>query len=574
MLGAGLYLTACSFKNRILRRLKRLREPRYAIGIIVAILYFWFAVFRPGGRQPMATGGTVLAAIAEPLELIVALLLLAAAAVVWVLPGLGRALQFSRAEVQFLFTAPVTRRSLVQYAVLRGLLGLLLSSAFATVFMRPRSFAAAWTLIVGMWLMMLTVRLHLMAADLGRRSLAQHGRSGWLRQSLPLIVVVGAAAVIGGTLGLHWAALRAMPNEHEVFVELKRLASTGAAGVVLWPFRAVARLPLSMSAAAFAQHLPAVLALIAVNYVWVLRSDAAFEEASAEHAERAATSKSAARPRPTTAGPAPFELGASGLPEVAILWKNLIQLGRYASARTLLRVLPIVVALALVGRSASQGHGIAAFVAALCVPLLFVAVLFGPQMMRNDLRQDLGHLGLLKTWPVSGPAMVRGALLAPTAVLTAISWILIAVATVLARELTANTPGMSALVSDRAWYGLAAAIVAPAVILIQILIHNGLAVVFPAWAAVGDTRSRGLDVMGQRMVLMGGIALGLFVVLLPPALCAGALILAGRFLVQTTFVVGPALVFAAVAVGECWIGAEVLGRVLDRTDVGAVETSD
>ncbi len=573
MLGAGLYLTACSLKNRILRRLKRLREPRYAIGIVVGILYLWLVVFRPNARQPVA-GGTVLASIAEPLELLVAVFLLGASAAAWLLPGLGKALQFSRAEVQFLFTAPVSRRSLVQYAVLRGVLGLFLSSALATVFFRPRSFAAAWMLIAGMWLVMLTARLHLMAAALGRRSLAQHGRIGWFRQCLPLMVVLGAAAVIGGTLGRHWDALRALPDEHAVLVELRRLASTGAAGVVLWPFRALARLPLSASASEFVQHVPAVLGLIVANYLWVLRSDAAFEEASAEHAERAATSNAAARPQPNSASPTPFDLGASGLPEFAILWKNLIQIGRYASARTLLRVLPLVVVLALVARNSSQTGGVAAFIAALCLPLLFVTVLFGPGMLRNDLRQDLAHLGLLKTWPVSGPAMVRGALLAPTAVLTAVAWILIAVAVVLAKALTAKMPGTMAFVPDRVWFGLAAAIVAPAAILIQILIYNGLAIVFPAWSAVGDTRARGLDVMGQRMVLMGGIMLSLLVALIPPVVFGGALILAGRLLLQTTFIVGPALVFAAVAVGECWVGAEVLGRVLDRTDVGAVETGD
>jgi ABC-2 type transport system permease protein len=572
MLGAGLYLTACSFKNRILRRFRRLREPRYAVGVVVGALYFYFMVFRTNARHQVSAG-SVLTSIAEPLRLIVAMLLLVVAAAAWVLPGLGRALQFSRAEVQFLFTAPVTRRSLVQYAVLRGLLSLLLSSAFTTVFLRPSSLVSAWSLIVGMWLVMLTIRLHLMAAALGRRSLAQHGTSGWLRQGIPLAIVMGAAAVIGVTLGNRWGALRALPNEHDLMAELTRLASTGMTGAVLWPFLALARLPLSASAVEFGRHLPAVVGLIVLNYLWVLRSDAAFEEASAEHAERGAAGNTAARPQPTSAGRPPFVLGATGLPETAILWKNLIQIGRYASARTLMRVIPLVIVLALVGRNAGAQSGAAAFVAGLCLPLLFVTVLLGPQMIRNDLRQDLGHLGLLKTWPVSGPAMVRGALLAPTAVLTAVAWILIAVATLLAGELTQRNPAMVPWMADRLSLAVAAAIVAPAAILVQILLHNGLAVIFPAWVAVGDTRARGLDVMGQRMVLFGGIALSLVVALIPPVLFGGALFLAGRLLLQRTFIIGPALVFAAVAVAECWVGAEVLGRVLDRTDVGAVEVS-
>jgi hypothetical protein len=267
-------------------------------------------------------------------------------------------------------------------------------------------------------------------------------------------------------------------------------------------------------------------------------------------------------------------LGAAGWPEVAILWKNLIQIGRYASARNLMRVVPLVVVLAVVGRNSGQQNGAAAFIATLCLPLLFITVLLGPQMLRNDLRQDLGLLGLLKTWPVSGPAMVRGALLAPTAVLTAAAWILIVVATVLASEVTGRNPSIGRLMADRLSVAVAAALIAPAAILVQILLHNGLAVVFPAWVAVGDTRARGLDVMGQRMVLFGGIALGLVVALIPPSLCAGALFLAGRWLAGVTLFVLPAIVFAAVAAAECWLGAEVLGRILDRTDVGAVETGE
>ncbi len=54
MLSASLYIIVCSAKNRLLVRLRRLREPRYLIGAIAGAAYFYFAVFRAyrGGEEP------------------------------------------------------------------------------------------------------------------------------------------------------------------------------------------------------------------------------------------------------------------------------------------------------------------------------------------------------------------------------------------------------------------------------------------------------------------------------------------------------------------------------------------
>lgn len=47
-----LYLTRCTIKNRFRRRLRRLREPRYVIGLIVGALYMYMMLFRRGVRTP------------------------------------------------------------------------------------------------------------------------------------------------------------------------------------------------------------------------------------------------------------------------------------------------------------------------------------------------------------------------------------------------------------------------------------------------------------------------------------------------------------------------------------------
>ena len=427
MIGAFLYLTACSFKNRLRRRVQRLREPRYVIGLVVGLLYMYFAVFGRGRRRSASAGAPALGVLSGPLQLFGSLFLLVMAAGAWVLPGAGQPLAYSRAEVQFLFPAPVTRRQLVHYKLLRSQLAILFSSAIATLFLRPGSLVTSWTLMAGLWVVMMTMRLHLMGVALRRASLGAHGASGLARQWLPLAVVLGAAGVLAAAVVNAWPALTSFADGKSAITELQRLASEGAAGVVLWPFRALVRLPLSTSAAEFWSALPAALALLVVNYAWVLRSDAAFEEASAEHAEQRAARRTAPRAVVRGSAATPFTLAPDGPPETAILWKNLILVGRYVSLRTALRLLPLILVFGLMTRS-NQAGGVAAFIGALSLPLAAMAVLLGPQMMRNDLRQDLARLPMLKTWPVRGAALIRGEVLAPTVVVTAVAWLLLLVA--------------------------------------------------------------------------------------------------------------------------------------------------
>ena len=46
MTGAFFYLTICSLRNRLRVKLQRLREPRYAVGLVVGFLYLYNFAFR------------------------------------------------------------------------------------------------------------------------------------------------------------------------------------------------------------------------------------------------------------------------------------------------------------------------------------------------------------------------------------------------------------------------------------------------------------------------------------------------------------------------------------------------
>jgi hypothetical protein len=364
-----------------------------------------------------------------------------------------------------------------------------------------------------------------------------------------------------------------MTTAGDVFEELRRLAGTGAAFWVLWPFRALMELPLAGTTEVFFRVLPDAILLLLLNYVWVLRGDAAFEEASAAYAEKRASDRAAPSSvrRNVRATATPFTLAPTGRPEMAIFWKNLIMLGRYASLRVLGRVVPVIVLLAVVFARKSGSGGTAALIGAISLLLAGMAVLIGPQMVRNDLRQDLGSLAVLKTWPIRGAVLIRGELLAPAAILTLFTWLMLLIA-----GLFMATPESTSWLPEswRLLYGAAAMCIAPAVILAQLVIQNGIAVLFPAWGTIGSSRARGIDAMGQRLLMMAGVLLTLVVSILPAVVVAGLAAAAFYAATSTIPILIPSVLIAAVMAAECFLATEALGLVLDRTDVSALETAE
>ncbi len=576
MTAVFLYLSARSMINRVRRWLRRLREPRYAIGFVIGLAYLYLMVFRQigrGGRSGGPSSALATSGIAGLFPLVASVILFVVAALAWAWPGSSRAVTFTRAEVQFFFPAPVTRRQLLHYKLLRTQVGTLISTVILTVLFRRGSLVDGWMFFSGMWLGFAILNLYFTGVSLSRSSLLQHGASALRRQWVPIALVVGAIGVLVTAVARDWAVLAALGTPGEVMTELDRLAAHGVVSWLLWPFRAVARVPLAASAGEYWRALPAALAVLVVNYVWVIRSDAAFEEASADRAEKVAQMRSAIRQgRSLTikATPTPFVLAATGPVETAIMWKNLILLGRYVSLKTLLRLLPVVLVFALVV-SGSQRGGVVTAAAMLCLMAIVMTVLLGPQIARNDLRQDLGRLVVLKTWPVRGATLLRGEILAPAALLTGIAWLCIVGGMFLVTSLPNRGGAALSLVLNRLSYGAAAMFVAPALILVQLVVQNGIAVMFPAWIAIGASRARGIDAMGQRLLLMAGILLTLALALIPAALVAGAAGFAVYWTMGIVPVILPAALGSAILVVECWVAVQILGRVLDRTDVSAIE---
>lgn len=121
--------------NRLCARLRRLRQPKYLFGAVAGGLYFYFYIFgawfrgsAPGAAASMlAPEHRFLLASAGALVLSVVLLLM------WVIPHERAALMFSEAEVAFLFPAPVARRTLLHFKLLKSQGAILFSALFMLV---------------------------------------------------------------------------------------------------------------------------------------------------------------------------------------------------------------------------------------------------------------------------------------------------------------------------------------------------------------------------------------------------------------------------------------------------------
>jgi hypothetical protein len=502
---------------------------------------------------------------------VAALLLFTVAAFAWVRPGKGgAALHFTRADVQWLFPAPLTRRQLMEYAVLRSQLTALFSAAILTLFVGPADLAGRAIFFVGFWISSAAVSLHLAGVSLSRGTAVRPGFAGRLRRWVPFVLVAGAVLTIAAAAAAAWPGIAASRGMGATAEALHSALSRGPAAVVLWPFQLLARLTLAPSFSASLEALPAALVLLIANLIWVLRSNTPFEEASAERAERVArlAGTRAAAPRPSTRRSPPFALAPVGRPEIALLWKNLILLGRFSRAGLIAIVVPIVV-VGVVARAAAADTGHGAFIVFVFVSI--VAVTMGPMMLRNDLRQDLAHIAVLKTWPIRGVSIVLGELLAPAAVLSAVAWLAIAAAALAAGDSVVRA--VAAGGATRLSAALAAMLIAPALIFTQLVVHNGLAILFPAWARIGHARAAGVEMMGQSMLMMVGVMLAVGGALIPAVLLAT---LAGFVLhaaVGAAPVMVTAAVLAAVLVGECLLAVAALGSALDRTDISAVDAA-
>ena len=567
MIGPLGYLAARSVRNRLVRQLRRLRTPRYAIALLMGLAYLWYI----GVRQRPESRPVELSP--ETVELLAAAGVTVVLLWTWIFGADRRALAFSRAEVTWLFPAPVTRRQLIQYKLLRGQF-VILFNVFLWTFLLSGGLAGTgpWMRAGAIWVLLTTLALHRLGVALLRGSLLEHGSAGIRSRGVTLTLVgIAAIAVLADAaqavpaLGGAWDM-----GLKEFLAAARDVAMRPVPSALLLPGRLLSRPMLAESWAEWGRAILPATAILIAHYVWVVRSDAAFEESAAAAAlARHRSGRQSGRAPRFTARPIP-RLAPAGWPAGALLWKNLAAVVRTGRARgTVWGFVAVALAVAVlsVGEGSTTVLEIVGWLAAMWATFLIV---LGPQWVRNDLRADLSRLALLRSYPLRGTAVVGAETAGSTAVLTALQLGLAGIA-----YLAFWGGGVLEPPPELRTAMLAAAVVLlPAINFLAMLIQNGAALLLPAWVRLGPNRPIGVEALGHNMLVMSGFVAILAVLLLAPAAVAGA-VFVGLEPMAGWWAAAPAAVGALVVVAlEARLLLSRLGRVFETTDPSAVPPAE
>jgi ABC-2 type transport system permease protein len=577
LLSASIYITFCTARNRMRARLRRLREPRYLIGAIVGAAYLYFAVFargrRPGVRAGRGRPGDGDGAFPLAFQFAGASLLglgvFVLAALAWLLPSKSSLLEFSEAERALLFPAPVSRRQLLAHRIIRSQVASLIASVFLALFATPVSGLGRVRIALGFWMLLVTIRVYYAAVTLTRARLQSAIPSVRRVAWVPIGLMIAALAVVGTSVVRQLEQPAA--GVTDAMVQLSRVTSAGLPHVVLWPFIAMLRPPFATSSPAFFSALAGSLAVLVCVTTWMLMSDAMFDAVAGEGggAQAEGRPKAAIAPRVRNVG---WTLALEGRVELALFWKGAMETLRGVSVKTWRYALPLLfgiggITFGIMG--ANRMRGASATISIVAGIVAAVSVVFGPQIANSDLRTDFEHLDLLKTWPLRAADVIRGEMMWPVLLVSSTMWAGVAVAALFSTTAFPGVPFVS-----RWSFAIAAACAGPALIAAQFAVHGAMTIFFPAWVQLGTQRTRGIDAMGQRLVMLAAIVVSLAVFALPGGLAGGAIWFLFHALAGDVVYIPAAIVFAVVVLVEVLAVTELLGPAYDRIDLTSVERAE
>ena len=580
MISAYAYLQWMTVRNALVQRVRRLQQPKYLLGAIVGAAYFYLIFFRNTARSGRSGGAARAFALppefALQLATVGALVLLVIVVLAWIIPTSRAALQFTEAEVAFLFPAPLTRRMLIHFKLLRSQLGILVSAFFLSLIFRRASFLGGNQLLhaTGWWLILSTLNLHFIGASFVREYLLDLGVNP-LRRRILVLTGVSAAA-----LGCWWWLRASVPLPAEAdtasFTTLVqyagRILGQPPVSWILAPFRAVVSPFFAADAGAFTAALGPALLILVAHYFWVVRSDVSFEEASIDVARQRTAKVEAvrsgnwrARRLPTKPRPVPFKLSPHGFAPVAFLWKNLIAHGPFFRLRTWFVACAIVIAGVQWLAADPERQPLLKAVGAITSVIGGYLFLAGPMFMRREVRQTLTQLDITKAYPLKGWQIVLGELLSPMAVMTFVQWLMLLVV-----ALSFGATGGSGWLTmvNTVVGALGIFLIAPPLCGLMLCIPYAGVLFFPAWADASGAGGGGVEVMGQRLIFFAGYLVVLVLALIPAAGLGAIGFIIGQWLTGVPLaLVLAALIAGAVLAAELAAAVWWLGERLERFDV-------
>lgn len=537
---ALLDLVVWSVRGRLLRRARLLRQPRYLIASLVGACYLGLVLVpRVFGGRHAASRALPTGTYEEAIHLALALGLATAMTCAWLLASSKPALRLTETELDFLLPAPLPRRQIILYSLLRQQPGLLTSTLVVFLLRGGLSGGNPLIRLAGLWALLTVSDLHLKGISLWKARLPElPPAAAGLRRALAITLGTAWWAALLAASTTAWRAVTAAgaPPRGDTpafLAAFARAMASGPAGILLAPFRWLAS-ALSAGPLLSAASAAVLLALVGLHVEWVARSRASFEEATLERARRASARKGVSK-RELRARRArhrePFLLAPAGAPELAIAWKNLMLRGR-SRLTTQAALLAGATAL-LTGIAAFFGAPAAAAVTVTGIALICVIPLVAGLLLRNDLRNDLLYADVLRTWPIAGPRLVLAEVLAPA--INVFQVMLLGCGLTIAgalgdalsggeAKIIASLPGrisgspplllLPVLLGSLLLAGLPVAV-------LSLAVQNLAALLLPSWVGLGMATRRGTAVLGQRLLVSFGHLLVMAVAAVPVLLALG-----------------------------------------------------
>ena len=575
---ALLYLSYRSLRGQIVGWLRLMRQPKYLLGLLVGLAYFWFFALRFFLRTDNRTRwmDATLEGVADFLpavHLSVALFIAVAVSLWWLFPFGKSSLDLKEAELHVLLPAPIPRRHILQYAVLKNQRGILIGCLIISLFSVSGSLTDFSWRFLTVWMLLSLWDLHARGRGLWIAKLGELSAQTAWRRRLALVFGIGLfwLAVAPGVARLASELLNtpldAMADQLPAILAADtiradaKLLSIGLSPFVWLTEPLFAGLdPDGGPTGRLASLLPLLfpVLLLILHNEWVVRSQVGFEEASLARSRREAAKKDAAsrfwktsraRRRET-----PFRLVPRGRPETAIVWKNLMLAHRTPLARLVLYGFVAVGVLSTLLATTWVPDGVRSVIAGMLIiagvmTLVFMPLMAGHQW-HNDLRSDLLRVELIRTWPLASWRLFAAEVVAPTIVATLYSaggaGLILAVA--IGRTLAgpgapgAESSGVLVPAELAASLGVPDLLLIPMALLgalplltaiacLSATLQNLLTLLFPSWVQLGPRKTGPAAHMGQGILTMLFLVVAIAIGLLP-----GSLLVAAALWIQIRFV--------------------------------------
>ena len=571
MTRALFYLLLRGFKNRLVARLKKLRQPRYLISVLAGLIYVCFVLWDPLYINPIRAGVNPEPFDKELLKIIESVFavgFLGAIILPWPFSN-TKTIPFNEAEILFLFGAPIRRSMLVNYRIAKALPGIFIAAIITVmIFGRGGFLPHSGYLFATLLVVYLFFFLYRIAVFLAKRRLAEIGITGGKGTKYvlgPLFIAMIITAV--------WIRSSIPPapsmnqsNMLDFAAWLSAIAESGPIIYLLFPFRVLVHPAFAFDASHFMQSLVLPMIILFLIYGLIQCNNAGFNQAGSERAESDSSRINAQKGKSTVRLPVPrsrtllFKLAPQGRSYVAIFWKNLASSGLEYSGITLRLLAGITLMLVLV--VSVSGQNVATFIGAISSIFALFFTLFGPLIARDDLRMDLENIEMLKTYPIPGWGIVLGEILCPALLLAMLECSCVLLATIAMPSLV----GVPLKVLDRVSIGFGAWILLPCFSLAGVLFQNAIVLILPGWVQIGKRQPQGVEAMGQRLISSLATLLFLLIAASPAALLFLAIVRAGYGILGTAIIPLASLMAALVLLVESGLAIFLLGSQFERLD--------